>query len=645
VSKPAAARHRVSTLLWAFVPIAITGALALYRPIALTRLDHAAYDVVLRLTPLSEGSRRVAIVDIDERSLTALGQWPWRRDLMATLIDRLREAGASVVALDIVFAEASRDGSDQALVETLRHGGVVLGYGFTFDDRSRTDAPCALRPINIATLESGPRRQDPPYFHATGAVCNLPMLADAADVSGFLNAAPDGDGILRRVPLVAEFEGQVYPSLALRAVASAIDARDFTIRVGNVNDSVLGIDDRRVPVDAKSNILLRYRGVKRTFPYVSAVDVINGSAEPAMLRDKIVFVGTTALGTREVVATPLDTLFPGVEVQATVADNLLQGDSVMRSTGGRIAEVLATLLLGGLVAVLFVTAGTVAGILGGVFGIAAFWFVAVRLLAASSSFVSPLFPTLGIAFTTATLMLVAFFLEVERADEAGEQGTATRRLMIHALLSLVETRDGETGRHSARTQQYSNLLAKELSRHHAFRDYLTAERVELLSTLAPLHDIGKVGIPDQILNKPGPLTPDELAQMRTHPALGRDVILQAEARAGVRDDETLALAKDIVYTHHERWNGTGYPRGLSGHDIPVAGRIMALVDLYDAARSRSLYRPPMSHDDVVNVIVEGKTTHFDPAVVDAFMSVSDRFKEISEFSALFSSNKDFERLL
>ena len=240
-------------------------------------------------------------------------------------------------------------------------------------------------------------------------------------------------------------------------------------------------------------------------------------------------------------------------------------------------------------------------------------------------------------------MLVALSPRSNGDDKA--RGTAARRLMIHTLLSLVETRDGETGRHSARTQQYANLLAKELSRHQSFRDYLTTERIELLSTLAPLHDIGKVGIPDQILNKPGPLTPDELATMRTHPTLGRDTILLAEARAGVKDDETLALAKDIVYTHHERWNGTGYPRGLSGADIPVAGRVMALVDLYDAARSRRLYQPPMSHDDVVNVIIESKTTHFDPAVVDAFLAVSDRFKEISEFSAHFSSTKEFERLL
>ena len=201
--------------------------------------------------------------------------------------------------------------------------------------------------------------------------------------------------------------------------------------------------------------------------------------------------------------------------------------------------------------------------------------------------------------------------------------------MVQALLSLTEVRDAETGRHSRRTQQYARLLAEQLATQPSFRAYLTPERIDLLSSLAPLHDIGKVGVPDHILNKPGALTPEELAEMRKHPALGRDVILKAEEQVGVRDDATLAMAKDIVYTHHERWDGTGYPQGLRGTEIPVAGRVMAVVDVYDAVRARTLYRQPMSHDDTVEFIVAGKGTHFDPAVVDAFVSVAALFKSVA----------------
>jgi putative two-component system response regulator len=191
-------------------------------------------------------------------------------------------------------------------------------------------------------------------------------------------------------------------------------------------------------------------------------------------------------------------------------------------------------------------------------------------------------------------------------------------------------RDAETGRHSRRTQQYARLLAEQLGMHPDFHAYLTRERIDLLSSLAPLHDIGKVGVPDHILNKPGALTDQELVEMRKHPALGRDVILKAEARVGVRDDATLEMVKDIVYTHHERWDGAGYPQGLRGTAIPVAGRVMAVVDVYDAASARTLYRSCLSHDDTVNLIVRGKGTHFDPAVVDAFLAVAASFKSASD---------------
>src|SRR5919112_104825 len=128
--------------------------------------------------------------------------------------------------------------------------------------------------------------------------------------------------------------------------------------------------------------------------------------------------------------------------------------------------------------------------------------------------------------------------------------------MIQALLSLTEVRDAETGRHSRRTQQYTKLLAEQLARHPRFRAFLTPERIDMLSSLAPLHDIGKVGVPDSILNKPGDLTPDEMVEMRRHPVYGRDVILKAEQQAVVRDDAILSMAKEIVYTHHERCDGS-----------------------------------------------------------------------------------------
>jgi response regulator RpfG family c-di-GMP phosphodiesterase len=254
----------------------------------------------------------------------------------------------------------------------------------------------------------------------------------------------------------------------------------------------------------------------------------------------------------------------------------------------------------------------------------------VSLLSGRGIFVSPLSPTAGVLTALAAMTLAKFTLERRRADNASREKTAAQRLMVQALLSLTEVRDAETGRHSRRTQQYARLLADQLATRPDFHAYLTTDRIDLLSSLAPLHDIGKVGVPDHVLNKPGVLTPEELAEMRKHPVLGRDVILKAEARVGVRDDATLEMAKDIVYTHHERWDGAGYPQGLRGTAIPIAGRVMALVDVYDAVRARTLYRKCLSHDDTVAFIVSGKGTHFDPAVVDAFLDVEALFKSTSE---------------
>jgi CHASE2 domain-containing sensor protein len=624
--------RRRLVFLCGVIPVLLSAVLAIYRPTFLARLDHTVYDTLVRSAPLKPPGTTVAIIDIDERSLTTVGQWPWRRDVVGDLIGRLRDMGAAVVALDIVFVESDRDGAapDDGLARRLRDGRVVLGYAMTFDPAPRAPGGCVLHPVGIAVLQPREETGDTPYFRATGVVCSLPALAQAAGASGFLNATPDADGILRRAPLLVELDGRIYPGLALAAVAAATSARDMTLQVSHVNASSLTIDNRTVAVDGKANLLLRYRGKKRTFPYISAADVLSGRVPDGMLSGKIVFVGTTALGTREVVTTPLDTLFAGVEVHATVADNLLQMDYLRRSQLGSILESQVGLVIGMAVALIVARTGIVSGLLAAVGSMATLWIGAVWLISTLGVFVSPLFPTLGVIAGLAVMTLAKFTVERGRAEIAGRDKSAAQRLMVQTLLSLTETRDAETGRHSRRTQEYARLLAVQLSLHPDYREYLTPERIELLSSLAPLHDIGKVGIPDHILNKPGPLTKDELAEMQKHPVLGRDVILKAEQQVGVRDDTILAMAKDIVYTHHERWDGTGYPRGLSGTQIPVPGRVMAIVDVYDAVTTRTLYRTPMSHDDTVALIVRGKGTHFDPAVVDAFVRVAGILKNVAQ---------------
>jgi CHASE2 domain-containing sensor protein len=634
-------RPRRLILLCGLVPTLVVAVLSLYRPAFLVGFEYGVYDRLVRSVPARQPSDRIAIIDVDERSLATVGQWPWRRDVLGRLIARLRESGAAAVALDIVFAEPDRFEikgvtPDAALAESLRGGRVVLGYAMTFDGAHRASRTCVRHPVGLAIVQPPDDQIGDPFFRATGAVCNLESLSDAATASGFLNAAPDPDGILRRVPMVVEYDGRVYPSLSLAAVSMATGGRASALKVANVNNSALlfaarpGGDDRTVPLDGKGNLLLRYRGPKRTFAYYSAADVLAGSANSRSLANKIVFVGTTALGTREVVATPLDTLFTGVEVHATAADNLLQGDFLVRAEHRVALETQFVIGFGALAALLFLRFGLVWGVCATVGCGALLWAVSYTMLSSLGTYLSPFYPTLGFSSALVAMTAAGLLVERRRADKSVQENAASRRLMVQTLLSLTGIRDLETGKHSVRTQKYTRVIAQQLSRHPGFRDYLTPERIELLASLAPLHDIGKVGVPDAVLNKPGQLTPAEREEMKKHPSHGRAVIENAERAAGVRDDLTLAIAKDIVYTHHEWWNGTGYPQGLKGAQIPIPGRIMAVVDVYDAIRTRNLYHAPMSQDEAVKLILDGKGTHFDPAVVEAFVQVSPMLHHLSQ---------------
>ena len=619
-------------LLCGLVPTLAVALLSLVRPAVLTRFDYSVYDRLVRAASPKAPDPRIVIVDVDERSLSTIGQWPWHRDTMAALLDHIRDLGAATIGVDVIFAEPDHSEDDDrhpdaALARTLREGRVVLGYALRFDGEPDLGNTCTPNSLGLAVVQA--RGDDDPYFNATGAVCSLPELTAAAGAQGFLNAAPDSDGILRRAPLLLRFGEGTYPSLALATVAALTGTRDVSLRVEDANTTTLVVNGKHVPLDGKSNLLVKYRGRKHTFPYVSAADVMRGRLAPGVFAGKLVMVGTTALGTREVVATPLDTLFAGVEIQATIADNLLQGDFIGRPEHATAIEAQAVLVLGILATLLVRRAGSAWGAAGVAVMLVAVWGGARELLSSSGVFLSPLYPSLGLTAAFAAVTVAGMTAERRRADRAGRETADAQRLMVQTLLSLTGIRDADTGRHSQRTRRYARALATQLATHPAFRRELTPDRVELFASLAPLHDIGKVGVPDRILSKPGRLTADEMQEMRRHPEYGRDVIEKAEREAGVHHDVTLALAKDIVYTHHEKWDGAGYPRGLHGTAIPVPGRLMAVVDVYDALTTRRVYRMPVSHDEAVAIIVEASGTHFDPAVVEAFLEVSAAFEQLS----------------
>ena len=219
------------------------------------------------------------------------------------------------------------------------------------------------------------------------------------------------------------------------------------------------------------------------------------------------------------------------------------------------------------------------------------------------------------------------FLENE-VSKRTQEVNAIQDVTILAMASMAETRDCETGNHIRRTQYYVKALAEKLKMHARFSWFLTDVNIKMLYKSAPLHDIGKVGIPDRILLKPGRFEPHEMEIMKTHTTLGRDAIEHAEKALGVKVD-FLSFAKSIALSHQEKWDGSGYPEGLVGDDIPIAARLMAVADVYDALISRRVYKDGMSHEKAVEIMIAGRGSHFDADMIDAFLEIQQEFRDIA----------------
>ncbi|MBC3797517.1 HD-GYP domain-containing protein [Acetobacterium tundrae] len=215
----------------------------------------------------------------------------------------------------------------------------------------------------------------------------------------------------------------------------------------------------------------------------------------------------------------------------------------------------------------------------------------------------------------------------KRVAERTRELCLTQEITIEALASLAEYRDPDTGGHIERTKNYVRILAEKLSTYEKYKTILNDEVIQIFYKSAPLHDIGKIGIRDDILLKPGKLTHDEFEEMKRHTVIGYEALRIAALKLG--ENSFLKHAMEFAKYHQEKWDGSGYPDGLSGYDIPLAGRIMAIADVYDALISKRVYKPPFTHKKAVEIIKEGRDSHFEPLMVDAFQEVQELFRQIA----------------
>ncbi|MEO8810726.1 MAG: CHASE2 domain-containing protein [Rhodanobacter sp.] len=628
----------------------------LFHSKAVASLDRFVLDTLLVRTASGAAALDTVVVDIDDVSLSAVGQWPWPRYRMAELIQRIAAAHPSAIAMDIVFPEPDRTSladiqrtfrhdfgidvafsgvpaglldNDGYLGREMARADVIGGQYFYFDHITRDERP--VRPgvgfdgrVDLLSLDPAP-----------GVLGSVEAIASQTRISGFINSRLDDDSVLRRMPLLIEHDGVLHASLALAATMRSLGLR--SARVESDTDGLsIRIGSHRIPVDREGYAHLRFNGPSQRYASLPAVDVLGGRVRPADLRGKIVFIGSSAVGLHDVYPTAVDRDFSGLKIQSVMAQNILADHSVRIPVWGNKAALLLGLLLASVLCAMFVAGrGLVLLVTFCALSGAALVAVAALLFERTGLFIPVSVPLLVLA----TLLLLSFAVRFAtsqcRAQRWRRQLENARQVTIESMAAVAETRDPETGAHIKRTQHYVRAIATRLQRSGHYTQILTRQYIHLLFLSAPLHDIGKVGVPDHILLKPGPLTPDELKIMRRHAEFGRQIILSTSQH--IEGDNFLLIAGEVAATHHEKWDGTGYPCGLRGQDIPLAGRIMAVADIYDALISRRCYKDPFPHERARLLMRNLRETTFDPVVLNAFFEIEE---EILQIAARFRDADD-----
>jgi adenylate cyclase len=338
----------------------LTVFLYIFQPELLQFIDYKIYDGYIQSTPSKKKSDIPVIIDIDEESLEALGQWPWPRYRLARLLDKISSSGAISTGIDILLSEPDRtsperiqkqlkndlgvninfhnlpehlQNNDQILADTLGRGTFTLGFYLNFENQ-KTDYPDKqkfIKPVSIAQLKtSASQPLEKLTLNASGAVSPIRELAQAAPYCGFYNSITDFDGVVRRIPLIMSLDGRQYPSLALSTLMKAYAKKNILVKTGAGGIDSIQLGATIIPVDPQALFMIRYHGPQKEFSYYSAKDVISGKIGPKELNGKIIFIGTSAAGLKDMRVTPFSADYPGVEVHATVVDNILTGNFILK---------------------------------------------------------------------------------------------------------------------------------------------------------------------------------------------------------------------------------------------------------------------------------------------------------------------------
>lgn len=583
----------------------------------------------------------VTIVDIDDRTLQSVGQWPWPRYIFADLLEQLRRQTHAVIGFDILFPEGDRTSLNRVGRRFNQEFGDYLNLAsiplqLQDNDAIFARALAQYRPVVGAAqmLFSGEKPQclkmsaklsavQPPC--ANYVLGSVPVLSHAMSGEGVVNALNEGDGILRRSPLLINSPQGPIAGLALAMLMQHSHVSHLRTRSTLLGPELIA-GPYTIPVDADGQAWLNFSAHHNRHTTLSAIDVLTGEKLPAA--GSIVLVGSSAAALHDDVTTSFSMDWPGTEVHATLLDNILT-HTLLRYPSW--INLWYRLMAGGLclaVAIVMLSRRIrpIALCLSGIVLLSCL--VTVVALRAYHVWLPVLFPLLGACLQLVFLTGMNALQLYRKALTWRQDVNHTNQLVMRTMAAMCESRDSETGAHIIRTQHYVQQLASylHLNGHPEARDPMLAKK---MFHAALLHDVGKVAIPDAVLLKPGKLTPDEFEVMKTHAMKGRQ-LLERVGKDLHSPGDFIQRATEIAGSHHERWDGKGYPEGIAGTTIPFSARIMAVADVYDALVGKRIYKPSMPHSKAVDIIRDGRAAHFDPDVVDAFIALEDKFCDIAQ---------------
>ncbi len=616
-------------------------------PAWMRKLDNIFFDSLVRLGRAPEQQNHVVVVDVDENSLSAVGQWPWPRYRMGAIVNNLAAGSPAAIGIDIFFPEPDRTSLSNIIDTFEQEFGLDLTIagvppGMTDNDAYLgyvlTNAPTAgsilfsYEAENTTTSCSIPGLKlygDTDFLRLREAetlICNVPPIQSGLEASGFINVTIDEDGILRRMPLIASYQGSYYPSLALSILMLSTGEDNLIIENNFFGPTLKLGEDIKIPVDRHGQVLLRFEDSRPGLKYISALDVLRGTFDPSRLHGRPVLIGTSAAGLKDLHYTALSGAMPGIDAHATLINNSFSGTHYKEPVWKYSYHLIVTLTAGIAITSLLFLSGTlqfsifafiVIFLFPGI-GVASFQKAGVVLPASG--------PFLAASSLLGFLLLCLYVTEKTLATKRLEKLVQFKQAMLELMVGAAESRSLETGLHIKRTQLFVKVLAEGLLGSKKY-PWLTRRYVELLNICSPLHDVGKIAIPDRILTKPEKLTREEYSLMKEHVLNGLKII--DLAAKNLSNEAFFKMAKEIILTHHEKWDGSGYPNGLSGEEIPLSGRIMALADYYEALISPRAYKPRMNHRQAKEIILNKSGSHFDPYLVEVFIRKEKNFMEIA----------------